>query len=171
MVKDAEFAVGIFSDGKFDAVDAQNDVLQGLGVEADLGVGHIGVDDDQMIGVDRVEPVFDPELALAANDVEELHMIVGVWHRMPVAAVAGPGGVEESGSAADGVGLICVHCIVTSAHTALSDFRIIDIIYHILAIGNRENGTKTVENRKEVAYYAQRCTNCTKWGCAILMKR
>ena len=29
-------------------------------------------------------------------------------------------------------------------------------------IDNRENGTKTVENRKEVAYYAQPCTNCTK---------
>ena len=45
MIQNAELAVGVFAGGQLDALDAQNDVFQRLGVEAGFRVGHIGIDD------------------------------------------------------------------------------------------------------------------------------
>ena len=93
MVKDAELAVGILGDGKFHAFDTKNDVFQRLSVEGNLRVGDIGIDDDQVIGIDRVELILDEELALAAYNIKQFRVIVGVGHGMPVAAVFCTGGI------------------------------------------------------------------------------
>ena len=91
MVKDAELAVGILGDGKFHAFDTKNDVFKRLGVEGDFRVGDIGIDDDQVIGIDRVELVFDEKLTLAANNIKKFSVIVGVGDGVPVAAISGTG--------------------------------------------------------------------------------
>ena len=93
MVQNAELAVGIFGNGKFHTLNAQNNVLQRLGIQADFRVGDIGIDDDQVVGVDRVDLIFDEELTLATNNVKQFRMIVGVGNGMPIAAIFGTGGI------------------------------------------------------------------------------
>ena len=93
MVQNAELTVGIFGDRKFHTFDAQNDVLQRLCVEGDLCVGDVGIDDDQVVGVDRVELVLDEKLTLTAYNLKQLRVSVGMGHGVPVAAVFGAGGI------------------------------------------------------------------------------
>ena len=93
MVQDTELAIGVVVDGKLHTFDTQHDVLQRLGVEAYLRVGDVGVDDDQVIGVDRVKMVLNQKLAVAAYNIKKFHVIMGMGNGVPVAAVFGAGGV------------------------------------------------------------------------------
>ena len=71
-----------------DARDAQHHVFQGGGVQAELGVLHLGVDDDQVVGLDGVQLPLDEKLPLPAEAVEQLGAGVGVGGAVPVAAKA-----------------------------------------------------------------------------------
>ena len=87
MIENAELTVRGVADGQFDAVNTQNDVFQGLGVQTDFRMDH------QVIRVDRVELIVDEELAFSANYIKKLQMIMGVGNGMPVAAVLRTGDI------------------------------------------------------------------------------
>ena len=116
MIQNIKTVIGIFTGGKDDPVNAQHDILQRLGIQAYLGVGDIGVDDDQIVGIDRMELILDEKLALSTNNIKQLHVAVGVGHGMPVAAIGGAGDIQQFCSAADGKGQFFVHTVVASAH-------------------------------------------------------
>lgn len=61
---------------------------RGGGVQAELGVLHLGVDDDQVVGLDGVQLPLDEKLPLPAEAVEQLGAGVGVGGAVPVAAKA-----------------------------------------------------------------------------------
>jgi hypothetical protein len=93
MVQNAELTVKGITAAQFDAIDTQNNVLQGLRIEADFSMGDIGIDDHKVIGVDRVELIVDEKLTFSANYIKKLHMIVGMGDGMPVAAIFGAGNI------------------------------------------------------------------------------
>lgn len=136
VVQNTELSVGTVVNGQLDSVHAQNNVFQRLGIQTDLCVEHVGIDDYQMIGVDGIELIVDQKLSFSANYIKKLHMVVGMGNRVPVAAIFGAGNIQQFCGAPDGVGQVFVHCIMTSAHgwkTFLLWVIDIDSIYHIIA--------------------------------------
>ena len=105
MVQNAELPIGIFTCGKLHPFNAQNDVFQRLGIQTDLGMGHVGIDDNQIIGIDGVKLILDQKLSLAADNIEKLQMIMGMGYGMPVAAVSGTGNIQQFGGSANGESL------------------------------------------------------------------
>jgi hypothetical protein len=79
-------------------------------------VGHIGVDDNQIVHIHREHLILDQELAPAADNEEKLRMAVGVGDGMPVAAVAGGGRIQQFCGTPNGKGLIPAQAVVMSAH-------------------------------------------------------
>ena len=85
-------------DVAMDAIEKRRKIYEikgGKGRVADgiFRVGDVGIDDDQVVGVDRIELVLDEKLTLAAHNVKQFRVIVGMGHGMPVAAVFGAGGI------------------------------------------------------------------------------
>ena len=83
-------------------------------------MGHVGIDDHQIVGVDSISLVFNEELPFAAYDEEQLYVVVGMGNGVPVAAVGGPGHIQKLRGAPDDVGLFPVEAVMTSAHLATS---------------------------------------------------
>ena len=92
-------------------------------------------------------------------------MVMGMGHRMPVAAISGAGDIQQFCRTANGIGPVSVKAIVISAHNFLSrasDFIYIDIILYFLAFFNSKY-TINIERAPPTAIigFAQRYTNCT----------
>ena len=149
MVQNAELSVGIGSRGQLDALDAQHDVFQRLGAETDFRVGHVGIDDHQIVGVDGISPVFDEKLTLSAHDEEQLHMVVGMGHGVPVPAVGGPGHIQKLRRAPDDVGLLPVETVMTSAHIGASCHIFYDYWYYMLKSCDSQPKIKDSEEKKK----------------------
>ena len=83
----------------------QDDILQWAGVEADLGVLHIGVDDDQIIRSHRQHPPGHLELPHPANYIKKFRTGMGVQQAVPVSSIFGRAHVQElGGGAVNGAG-------------------------------------------------------------------
>ena len=105
-VEDGVGGIG-FAEQDLDARNTQHDVFQRRGVQAQLGVLHLRVDDDHIIRLDREQLPAEQKLPLAAEAVEQLCAGMGVDSAVPVAAesaladVQQPEGFPWSGSVAD----------------------------------------------------------------------
>ena len=115
-----EDGVGVvrLAEQHLDARDAQHHIFQRGGVEAQLGVLDLRVDDDQVVGADRVELPADVELPLAAQAVEQLGAGVGVGGAVPVAAKAALADVQKAEGLPRGGGVADVKAV--GAHCAAS---------------------------------------------------
>ena len=74
---------------------SQHGVRQGALQLADLGVGHVGVDNHHVPDGHGDVPLPGSEAAVAAGDKEDLGAAVGVEAGVPILAVLGVGGVEQ----------------------------------------------------------------------------
>ena len=96
------------------AVDTQHDVLQRVGLVAQLGMLHAGVDDDEVVRRHIEQLALDVELPAAADAEEHLGAGVGVWHAAPVAAEAAFADVQKAHRLPRGdlhVQIVpCIHC-------------------------------------------------------------
>ena len=84
-VEDSVGGIG-FAKQDLDARNAQYDVFQRRGVQAQLGVLHLRVDDDHIVRFDREQLPAEQKLPLAAEAVEQLRAGMGVSRAVPVAA-------------------------------------------------------------------------------------
>jgi len=84
-VEDGVGGIG-FAKQDLDARNAQYDVFQRRGVQAQLGVLHLRVDDDHIVRFDREQLPAEQKLPLAAEAVEQLRAGMGVDRAVPVAA-------------------------------------------------------------------------------------
>ena len=128
MIQNTELAIGIFVGGQLDPVDAHNDILQRLCIQADLRVGDIGINDDQIIGVDGKVLILYQKLPLSADDEKQFGMAVRVGDGVPVAAVSRAGDVQQFCRAANGKRLILAKTVVISAQIVSPFFRYIYIV-------------------------------------------
>ena len=105
-VEDGVGGIG-FAKQDLDARNAQYDVFQRRGVQAQFGVLHLRVDDDHIVRFDREQLPAEQKLPLAAEAVKQLRAGMGVDRAVPVAAesaladVQQPEGFPWSGSVAD----------------------------------------------------------------------
>ena len=108
MIQNAELTVGVFTGSQLDSLDSQDDVLQGLCIQTHLGVGYIGVDNDQIVGFDRVKLILNQKLTLAVHDIKEFQMVMGMGHGMPVSAILGTGNIQQLCGTANGKALLLI---------------------------------------------------------------
>ena len=70
----------------------------------------------QDIGIDGVKLIFNQKLSLAAHNVKQLQMIMGMRNGVPVTAVFGAGDIQQFCGTADGICLFFIQAVMTSAH-------------------------------------------------------
>ena len=105
-VEDGVGGIG-FAKQDLDARNAQYNVFQRRGIQAQFGVLHLRVDDDHIVRFDREQLPAEQKLPLAAEAVEQLRAGVGVGSAVPIAAkfafadVQQPEGFPWSGSMTD----------------------------------------------------------------------
>lgn len=88
-VDEAVAVIPAFAGGKLKALDSHNNVLQRAGIEADLSVLYIGIDNHHVVYGHRERELFNLKLPHAAHHVKNLRAGVGVKQTVPVSAVFG----------------------------------------------------------------------------------
>ena len=116
-VEDGVGGVGL-AEQELHAGYPQHDILQGGGVEAQLGVLHLGVHDDHVVGLYRKQLPGKVELTLAAEAVEQLSAGVGVGGAVPVAAKPAFADVQQPEGLPGGRGVLDVKALGAHNTTA-----------------------------------------------------
>ena len=81
--------------GELQPFHTQHDVLQRVGIEAQFGVLHLGIDDHQIALRHGQQIVSHTELTHAAHHIKQFDAVVGVGQAVPVGAIGRRGGIEQ----------------------------------------------------------------------------
>ena len=100
----------------------------------------VGIHHHELVGPDGEELLVDLELAVAADDVKKLGIVMGMGGGMPVSAVFGGGGVAQ-GHLTAGQGLFHqAEGVIGMAHGKHFLCKYIAIFYYYIADFKKSNG-------------------------------
>ena len=84
-----------FRSCKFQPLNPDHNIFQGMRFQTDLGMNHICVYNDKLVLMHGKQLIVDLELAFAADDIKQLRIAMGMGDGKPISAVPGGGNIAQ----------------------------------------------------------------------------